>query len=136
MLVEMGETHVRPTVAAYLAAVLAQETHFGEAEELAHLAESHAADDDIVTQVMWRVARAQVQASAGETAEALRLAAEAVDLAEPTDFLDLQATALVALARVLEGAGSAEAATAAARAQAVYERKGNVAGARQAALLT
>jgi class 3 adenylate cyclase/tetratricopeptide (TPR) repeat protein len=133
MLVEMGETHVRPTVAAYLAAVLAQETRFGEAEELARLAESHAADDDIVTQVMWRVAQAQAQGSAGETTVALRLAAEAVELAEPTDFLDLQASALVALARVLRKAGSAEAATAAARAQAVHERKGNVAGARLAA---
>jgi len=136
MLVEMGETSFRPTLASYLAAVLAQEGRFGEAEELGHFAESHALEDDIVTQVMWRVSRAQVQASSGETADALRLAAEAVELAEPTDFLDLQATALIALARVLREAGSPEAPTAAARAETVYERKGNIVGARQATLLT
>jgi hypothetical protein len=56
-------------------------------------------------------------------------------LAAPTDFLDLQATALLALARVLREAGSPEAASVAGRAQAVYERKGNIVGARQAALL-
>jgi len=134
MLVEMGETSFRPTLASYLAAVLAQEGRFAEAEEFGQFAESHASEDDIVTHVMWRVAQAQAQASAGEASEALRLAAEAVELAEPTDFLDLQATALVALARVLKEAGSAEAATAAARAQAVYDRKGNRAGAKQAAL--
>ena len=91
--------------------------------------------DDIVTQVMWRVARAQVQAAAGEAAEAQRVAREAVELAAPTDFLDLQATALLALARVLRAAGSPEAASAAAEAQTVYERKGNIVGAKQAALL-
>jgi hypothetical protein len=47
----------------------------------------------------------------------------------------LQATALLALARVLREAGSPEAATVAARAQGVHNRKGNIVGARQAALL-
>ncbi len=135
MLEEIGETNVRPTVAAYLAAALAEAGRAADADELARFAESHAWEDDIVTQVMWRVARAQLQASAGVTAEAERLAREAVELAAPTDFLDLQATALLALARVLRKAGSPEAATVAAEAQTVYERKGNIVGARQAALL-
>jgi ATP/maltotriose-dependent transcriptional regulator MalT len=135
MLMEMGETHIRPTLAAYLAAVLAQEGRSADADEFARFAESHAWEDDIVTQVMWRVARAQVQAQAGETAEGERLARESVHLAEPTDFLDLQATALLALARVLRAAASPEAASVAAEAQAVYERKGNVVGARWAAVI-
>jgi class 3 adenylate cyclase/tetratricopeptide (TPR) repeat protein len=135
MFEEIGDVHLRPTVAAYLAAALAQEGHSTEAEEFADFAESHAWEDDIVTQVMWRVARAQVQAPAGEVAEAERLAREAVELAAPTDFLDLQATALMALTRVLRGAGSPEAAHVAAQARAVYERKGNVVGAQQAARL-
>ncbi len=58
-----------------------------------------------------------------------QLAREAVELAAPTDFLDLQATAQLALARVLHAAGSAEAAGVAAEAQAVFERKGNLVGA-------
>jgi tetratricopeptide (TPR) repeat protein len=135
MFEEIGDMHLRPTVAAYLAAVLAQEGRSAEAEELAHFAESHAWEDDIVTQVMWRVARAQIQANAGEEAEAERLAREAVGLAAPTDFSDLQATALLALARVLHEAGSPEARRAAAEALSVYERKGNVAGARIATTL-
>jgi len=136
MLAEIGDVHLRPTLAAYLAAVLVEEANLGDAEALASFAESHSWEDDIVTEVMWRVARAQIQAHKGETAEAERLAREAVDLAAPTDFLDLQATALLALARVLRGAGSPEAAKFADEAQAVYGRKGNVAGAKRAALLT
>ncbi|HZT84491.1 MAG TPA: adenylate/guanylate cyclase domain-containing protein [Gaiellaceae bacterium] len=135
MLEEIGDVHLRPTVAAYLAAVLAQAGRSREAEEFADFAESHAWEDDIVTQVMWRVARAQIPTHAGGAADAERLAREAVGLAEPTDFLDLQATALLALARVLRSAGSPEAREAAAGARTVYERKGNVVGARQAAVL-
>jgi ATP/maltotriose-dependent transcriptional regulator MalT len=122
-------------LAAYLAAVLVEKGNVGDADALASYAESHSWEDDIVTEVMWRVARAQIQAHTGEATEAEQLAREAVDLAAPTDFLDLQATALLALARVLREAGSFEAASVAGRAQAVYERKGNIVGARQAALL-
>jgi ATP/maltotriose-dependent transcriptional regulator MalT len=132
---EIGDVHLRPTVAAYLAATLAQEGRSTEAEEFAEFAQSHAWEDDIVTQVMWRVARAQLQAAAGEAAEAERLAREAVERAAPTDFLDLQATSLLALARVLRESESPEAARVAAEAQAVYERKGNIVGAGWAALL-
>jgi len=135
MLEEIGEMHVRPTIAAYLAVALAQEGRLADAAEFARFAESHSEEDDIVTQAMWRVALAQVHAPAGEAAEAERLAREAVELAEPTDFLDLQATALLALARVLREAGSPEAAKVAVNAQAVYERKGNIVGAGWAAQL-
>jgi class 3 adenylate cyclase/tetratricopeptide (TPR) repeat protein len=131
MLEEIAEIHVRPTVAAYLAAVLAQERRSAEAEEFADFAESHAWEDDIVTQVMWRVARAQILGAA----HAERLAREAVDLAAPTDFLELQAAAQLALARLLHEADSPEAAAAAAQARAIYERKGNVVGAGWAAQL-
>jgi hypothetical protein len=111
--------------------VLAQEGRTADAEGFAHFAESHAWEDDIVTQVMWRVARAQIPGGA----HAERLAREAVDLAAPTDFLELQATAQLALARVLQEVGSSEAAAAADQAQATYLRKGNVVGAAWAAPL-
>jgi ATP/maltotriose-dependent transcriptional regulator MalT len=135
LLVEIGDVHLRPMLAAYLAAVLVEKRNLGDAEALASYSESRSWDDDIVAQVMWRVARAQIQAHRGEAVEAERLAREAVDLATPTDFLDLQATALLALARVLREAGSREAANVAARAQAVYDRKGNTVGAARAAQL-
>jgi hypothetical protein len=111
--------------------VLAQERRSADAEEFADFAESHAWEDDIVTQVMWRVARAQIPGAA----HAERLAREAVDLAAPTDFLELQAAAQLALARLLHEADSPEAAAAAAQARAIYERKGNVVGAGWAAQL-
>jgi class 3 adenylate cyclase/tetratricopeptide (TPR) repeat protein len=135
MLVEIGDVHLRPMLAAYLAAVLVEEGNLEDAEELASYAESHSWEDDIVTEVMWRVARAQVEARTGDAALAERRAREAVDLAAPTDFLELQATALLALARVLREAGSPEAASVAGQAQAVYERKGNILGAERAAAL-
>jgi ATP/maltotriose-dependent transcriptional regulator MalT len=135
MLVEIGDVHVRPTLAAYLAAVLVEEGSLRDAEAFASYAESHSWEDDIVTQVMWRVARAQIQAHTGTATEADRLAREAVELAAPTDFLDLQATALLARARVLRAAESSEAGSVAAQAQAVYELKGNVVGTGWAAQL-
>jgi class 3 adenylate cyclase/tetratricopeptide (TPR) repeat protein len=135
MLGEIADVHLRPTLAAYLAAVLAEERRFADAQEVGDFAESHAWEDDIVTQAMWRVARAQVHAAASTAAEAERLAREAVELAAPTDFLDLQATALLALARVLREARSRESSEVAAQAQAVYERKGNIVGAGWAAQL-
>ena len=132
---ELGDIHLRPTIAAYLAAALAQANRFADAKEIAEFARSHSSEDDIVTQVMWRVALAQVRARE-DAAQAQRLGREAVDLAAPTDFLDLQATALLALARVLREKGSPEAAIVAAEAQAVYERKGNLVGAGWAAELS
>jgi class 3 adenylate cyclase/tetratricopeptide (TPR) repeat protein len=135
MLEEIGDMHLRPMIAAYLAATLAQDGRPAEAEEFARFAEAHAERDDIVAQAMVRVALAQILASAGEATEADRLAREAVELAAPTDFLDLQATALLARARVLGEAGSPEASSVAAKARSVYERKGNIVGAGSAALL-
>jgi tetratricopeptide (TPR) repeat protein len=135
MFEELGDIHLRPTVAAYLAAALAQGNRLDDAKAFAEFAQSHSSEDDIVTQVMWRVALAQVRARGGDAAPARRLAREAVELAAPTDFLDLQATALLALARVLRKAGAREATDVAAQAQAVYERKGNIVGAGWAAEL-
>jgi ATP/maltotriose-dependent transcriptional regulator MalT len=135
MLVEIGDVHLRPMLAAYLAAVLVGEGNFGDAEAHASYAEAHSWEDDIVTEVMWRIARAQIQAHTGEADAAEQLAREAVDLAAPTDFLELQAATLLALARVLRDAGLPEAASVAAQAQAVYERKGNIVGAGWAAQL-
>ncbi|HEU5244959.1 MAG TPA: hypothetical protein VFU33_11210, partial [Gaiellaceae bacterium] len=135
MLVEIGNVHHRPMLAAYLAAVLVEKGDLDDAAALASYAESHSWEDDIVTEVMWRVARAQIEAHTGDGALAERLAREAVDLAAPTDFLELQGTALLALARVLAETGSPDAASVADQAAAVYLRKGNVVGAERAAAL-
>src|SRR4029079_17731971 len=96
MLVEIGDVHLRPMLAAYLAAVLVGKGNLEDAGALASYAESHSWEDDIVTQVMWRVAGAQLQAHIGEPAEAERLPSEAVALAAPAAFLALRAIALLA----------------------------------------
>jgi hypothetical protein len=94
-------------VAAFLADALAGEGSIDDAIRSSQLSERHAADLDIATQVMWRVARAN---ATGDVA----LAQRAVELAEPTDFTDIRARALLAVG---DRVGAAR----------EYECKGNVA---------
>jgi class 3 adenylate cyclase len=130
----MGDRGVRSTLAAFLARALTAQGRDDEAEEYTRFSEEAAGSDDLVTQVVWRSARAVVLARRGELETAEALAAEARDLAADTDFLDLRASALVGLAEVLVLAGRDDDATlAAGRAAEEYERKGNVVAARSAA---
>ncbi len=78
------------------------------------MSRDHVAEEDVATQVMWRLARAKA-------AHEPDLARQAVQLAEQTDSPDLKARALLGLWQVT---GDSEAR---ARAVAEYERKGNVA---------
>ena len=55
----MGETYPRPTVAAYLAAAVAGQGRYEEAERFAGLAEELASEDDVASQAMWRSVRAR-----------------------------------------------------------------------------
>ena len=69
-----------------------------------------------------------VAAQRGELAEALVLAARAVELAEPSGWLNYRAWAWLALAEVQRTNGhEAEADTAVAAALRLYEVKGNIA---------
>jgi class 3 adenylate cyclase/tetratricopeptide (TPR) repeat protein len=108
---EMGASSVMSTVAAYLADALAVEGSIDDAIRYSEVSEQHAAALDIATQVMWRVARANATSN-------LTLAREAVELAEPTDFTDIKARALLAVG---DSEGAAR----------EYERKGNLAGIRR-----
>jgi len=134
----MGERGVRSTVAAFLAQALVAGGRYAEAEELSVVSEETAATADVVTQVLWRGARASALARRGEVARAESLAREAVTKAQTTDFLDLQAGALLRLADVLQLGERAEEASAAIQAaRDTYERKGNLVAAEKAeALLT
>jgi len=118
-LAAMGETYVRATLAAFLAAILAELGRNDEALALSRESEENSSDDDVVAQVVWRGARAR---ALGEAA----LARDAVERALATDFLDLRAGALLDLAVV---SGDADAA---ARAVEEYLRKGNTVGAQRA----
>ena len=72
--------------------------------------------------MLWRTARARATAES-ETAEGL--AREALEMAKETDYPDLEARALMALAEVV-GPGT-EASRLLDEARGLYEKKGNVA---------
>jgi class 3 adenylate cyclase/tetratricopeptide (TPR) repeat protein len=123
----MGEKGARAVVAAYLAESLSRRGRDDEAAGYAEIAATLAAADDLVPQVLWRSVQAKVLARRGELNEAEELAREAVRMVESTDFPDLQAVTSLSLAEVLESAGETdEAGELIVRAQAIYERKGNV----------
>jgi predicted ATPase/class 3 adenylate cyclase len=124
---EMGEKVLLSTIVGELArAVYARGGH-DEADELSRTAEELAAEEDVVSQALWRTVRAKVMARRGEHDAARRRADEAVELLRPTGELVLQAEALLDLAEVLELSGEAAAArTALDDALALFERKGNV----------
>jgi hypothetical protein len=94
------------------------------------LAQETGAPNDIATQVYWRAAAAQLAADDGRHKDARRLMDEAVQLIEPTDFLELRGRAFEALAHVEARAGQPDAWRAALdHAMGEHERKGNLVGA-------
>jgi predicted ATPase/class 3 adenylate cyclase len=111
---EMGITSVMSTMGAFFADALAVQGQNDEAIRYSGTSEERAAEEDVVTQVMWRIARAK--ASSDED-----LARQAVQLAQPTDYPDLKARAFLALAQVSGDRSFRE------QAVAEYEGKGNVA---------
>jgi len=91
------------------------------------LARETGAPDDIATQAAWRGVAAMAASDDGRMEEAERLVAEAVEMVEPTDFLELRAGAFEALAHVEARAGRTNGwKTALERAQAEREGKGNL----------
>ena len=131
-LAQMGERGVRSTLAAFLAQALVEDGRFADAEEFAQVSAETGAAADVVTQAVWRGARARARAHFGDVVEGERLAREALRLAEGTDFLDLQAGSLLNLAEVLHLADRhKEAAGLIQRARRTYARKGNLAAVRR-----
>jgi tetratricopeptide (TPR) repeat protein len=104
--------------------------------EQTRVSERTAAVDDVLSHLYWRSTRAKVLARAGEVEQAEQLAREVIPYGERTDFIDMQADALRALAEVLAAAGKHEEARAAAQqALELHERKGNAASAARARAL-
>jgi class 3 adenylate cyclase/tetratricopeptide (TPR) repeat protein len=134
---QMGERGTRSTLAAFLAEALVEQGEYREAIEFSRISEETGAAADIVTQAVWRAARAGALAQMGDVSNAELLAQEAVSLAAGTDFLDLHGTTLLVLANVLRVAGDPDAAPPLVeRARQAFDRKGNlVSEAKAAALL-
>ena len=121
----LGETGYFSTLATLLAEALEAQGRLDEARGFAAAAAAAAAEGDAASQVGWRVTEARALAQAGAGAEAERVAAEAVRIADATDFLLLRGEAWAAAADVAAVRGDASAAASArANAVAVLERKG------------
>jgi hypothetical protein len=107
-----------------------------EAEELTRVSEETAADDDVLSHVLWRVARARCRAPAAPE-EAHALAAAAVHLARTVESPAMLGTALLEQARALHRTGETVQATAVAReAREVFAAKGFTVGVDMASALT
>ena len=132
----MGAVAFQATWAAWLADLLVLLDREDEALDLARESEELSAEDDITAQVPWRMAKAKVLARQGDGAKAWQLAEEAVQIADRTDWLNLQGDAHMALAEVLRLTGrQGDAAEAAGHAVDRFEEKGNVVSAARARAL-
>ena len=132
-LYQMGERRFLPSTAAELArAIVAQgPSRYDEAIELLDLSREAAADDDLSPQAVSQGLYARILADRGRHREAMELARSAAALAAQTDLLSEHADTLLELAHVLAAAGEVSAAHEAATvALDLYQRKGNLPGAR------
>jgi tetratricopeptide (TPR) repeat protein len=132
----LGDEAHGSTTAAFLALALCRLGRFDEADELATIALTTGAEDDMATQASARSAQALARSARGEHDEARRLAREAVDMYAGAQSPWFHGNALMTLAEVSHAADvSDEAAEAARAALALFERKGNEPGAASARAL-
>jgi class 3 adenylate cyclase/tetratricopeptide (TPR) repeat protein len=129
---EIGDQGWLSTVDAILAEAAYQQLRDDEAEELTNESEAAAGAEDVYSQAAWRSVRAKVLGRRGDRRAAMRLAAEATDIAAASDFLHLRWHTLMSRADVLRMTGEADERTfALAEAVRVAERKGNIVAAEQ-----
>ncbi|HLB17919.1 MAG TPA: AAA family ATPase [Gaiellaceae bacterium] len=120
-----GEQGFLSTTTGFLAEALLAQGRYQEADEQAGIVVDKATADDFEAQMRWRMVRARVLAQQGEYGEAERLAREALEIGAGTDWHMFHASALLALADVLELAGrGSETPPLVEAALALYERKG------------
>jgi DNA-binding SARP family transcriptional activator len=133
-LYQMGERRVLATTAATLARAIAAQgpSRYDEAIRLIAISQEAGADGDLSTQAVGQGLYARILADRGRYREAEELARSAAALAAQTDLLSEHADTLLELAHVLAAAGQAfEAHSIATRALDLYQRKGNLPGARE-----
>jgi tetratricopeptide (TPR) repeat protein len=129
----MSDSAALATTTALLAQAVYAQGRMGEARELCRTTENRAAEDDVMTQAIWRGVQARILAREGRCEEAEALAREAVALVEPTDLLSHRGDAMLDLADVLRICDrTGEAARATRDGLALYVLKGNAAAAARA----
>lgn len=129
---DVGERDQTAQIAAQLSLVLATRDRVDDATRYASVAWEHTPTDSLTAQALWRAATARVLTAGDAADEASRLVREAIDLV-PADMLNLRADLQAELGQALLAGGRRAAAWSAfEEAAGLYERKGNVVGARQA----
>jgi class 3 adenylate cyclase/tetratricopeptide (TPR) repeat protein len=83
-----GERGYLSTISALLGLALAKQGRHGEADGFAGESRRLGAEDDVMTQIYWRVVKAQVAAARQEPGEAARLAKEMLGLARDYQSFD------------------------------------------------
>ncbi|MEO8246385.1 MAG: adenylate/guanylate cyclase domain-containing protein [Chloroflexota bacterium] len=126
----IGETGVLSTVAAMCGIAQLRQGKLEAAMESVALAQLTGSAHDIATQATWRMVAAMAAAQRGELKRATALAAEALALLEPTDFLELRGLGHEARAHVRNASGERDAAAEDLRhAIAEYDAKEDIADA-------
>jgi ATP/maltotriose-dependent transcriptional regulator MalT len=105
LLEEISASGYEASVAGLLSEVVYLQGRDQEALELTSTVERLASGDDIDAQARFRAVRAKVLAGQSETQEAIRLAEEAIQLTEVTDYLNLRADCQLSLSQVLQQSG-------------------------------
>jgi tetratricopeptide (TPR) repeat protein len=130
---QMGDWGHFASVVPYVVDALYPIGRVGDAARLLDLASRYELMDDMDAQIGVRRARAKVLAHQGDYERAEKLAREAVAMADATDHIESNARARCDLAEVLRLTDRVEEASAVLEeAIGLFERKGNVAGARNA----
>jgi tetratricopeptide (TPR) repeat protein len=133
MLEGLGDQSFLSTAAALLAEALYELHRDDDANAWVDKATELGASGDLFTQMSWRQVKAKLLARAGRHADAEQLALDAVSMSLDTDFLIGQGTAHADLAEVLAQSGRpTDATTALSKAEALFQRKGNVVSAQRA----
>jgi len=132
ILEQMGDKAFLSTVAIYLGDALYRQGRLDEAERYNEIGEELGATDDLLNEAAWRALRAKVLAARGDLDSARTVAREAVEIAAETDYIELEAETRLALAEILREAEESDWAAEAGRSAELYERKGNLVGARRA----
>ncbi|MGN6431003.1 MAG: BTAD domain-containing putative transcriptional regulator [Gaiellaceae bacterium] len=122
------------TAAGHLAHALVDLGRPAEAAKYAAATRDAVGEADVHSQILWRSALARALVLQGEEERPVTLAAEAVRLAETTEFPNLLADTLLDQARVLRVLGR-PADDILERADVIYDSKGNRAGRAKAAAL-
>jgi tetratricopeptide (TPR) repeat protein len=135
LLEQMGDKAFLSTVAIWLGQALYRQGRLNEAERYGKIGEELGATDDRYNEAAWRALRAQVLAARGDLDDAPALARRAVEIAAETDYIELEADTRLALAEILREAEESDWLTEAGRSADLYERKGNLIGARRAQAL-